>query len=363
MNNRIRGIDLKEGLLKDFYLHALWLRERVTDEINLDTNNLQRLYDPSLIDTDIFILEYKINNQLLYVKFSDKTESNYNIYDLHKEIIGKDFIPKKIFWSASIDLKMLQFNSSFLKKDEKLLINLLEKFYEYGFVIINNIEAKEKEIIKFAERIGPIMETNYGRIFDVISKKKANNLAYTSLGLSVHTDNPYRKPVPGIQILHCIVNEATGGDTTLVDGYSVCEYLRKNNKSYFDTLTSTEVLFRFIDKDIILENKGKLIELDSNGNFKQIRLNGRSDYVPLLDKDRLTKYYKARKFLFKLCNSLDFQIKFRLKKSTLIMFDNHRLLHGRTKFFPNTGLRHLQGCYLGHDAAEGKLRLLKSLSN
>ena len=40
MNNRIRGIDLKEGLLKDFYLHALWLRERVTNEINLDTNNL-----------------------------------------------------------------------------------------------------------------------------------------------------------------------------------------------------------------------------------------------------------------------------------------------------------------------------------
>ncbi len=65
MNNRIRGIDLKEGLLKDYYLHALWLRERVTDEINLDTNNFQRLYDPSLIDIDIYILDYKINNQLV----------------------------------------------------------------------------------------------------------------------------------------------------------------------------------------------------------------------------------------------------------------------------------------------------------
>ena len=179
MNNCIRGIYLKEGLLKDYYLHALWLRERVTDEINLDTTNFQRLYDPSLIDTDIYILDYKINNQLLYVRFSDKTECNYNICDLHKEIIGKDFIPKKIFWLTSINLKMLQFNSSFLNKDEKL-INVLEKFYAYGFVIINNIEAKEREIIKFAERIGPIMETNYGKIFDVISKKKANNLAYTS---------------------------------------------------------------------------------------------------------------------------------------------------------------------------------------
>ena len=58
----------------------------------------------------------------MYVRFSDKTESNYNIYNLHKEIIGKDFIPKKIFWLANIDLKMLQFDSSFLNNNEKLLI-------------------------------------------------------------------------------------------------------------------------------------------------------------------------------------------------------------------------------------------------
>jgi len=362
MSKNIKGIDFKEGLLKDYYLHAMWLRERVTDEINLDKNNLQRLYDPSLIDTNIFIVDYKISDKNLYVKFSDKTESYYNISDLHKEIVGKDLIPEKKLWS-NIDLHILKFDSFVLKNDENLLIKMLEKFYEYGFVIINNLKSKENEILRFAEIIGPIRETNYGKIFDVISKRKANNLAYTSLGLSVHADNPYRKPVPGIQILHCIANEAKGGDSTLVDGYSVCEHLRKKNELFFNILTSTDILFKFIDKDTILENKGKLIELDSNDNFKQIRLNGRSDYVPLLDKDLLTKYYEARKYFFELCNSLDFQIKFRLEKGMLIMFDNHRLLHGRTKFYPNTGLRHLQGCYLEHDSTEGKLRRLKSIMN
>ena len=31
-----------------------------------------------------------------------------------------------------------------------------------------------------------------------------NDLAYTSLPLAPHTDNPYRNPVPCIQMLHCI---------------------------------------------------------------------------------------------------------------------------------------------------------------
>ena len=49
--------------------------------------------------------------------------------------------------------------------------------------------------------------------------------------------------------------------------------------------------------------------------------------------------------MFKLCNSDDFKIKFRLSRGMIAMFDNLRLLHGRTKFDPNTGFRHLQGCY------------------
>ena len=52
-------------------------------------------------------------------------------------------------------------------------------------------------------------------------------LAYTSLGLSPHTDNPYRKPVPCIQLLHCIINEVSGGHSTLVDGFKVAKTSKK----------------------------------------------------------------------------------------------------------------------------------------
>ena len=50
---------------------------------------------------------------------------------------------------------------------------------------------------------------------------------------------------------------------------------------------------RFTDVDVILQDRAKLIELDSNGNFKQIRFSGRLDYVPLLKDNQLKIFYKA----------------------------------------------------------------------
>ena len=48
--------------------------------------------------------------------------------------------------------------------------------------------------------IGRVLETNYGLTFDVRSLPQPENLAYSDLGLGLHTDNPYREPgarVPG----------------------------------------------------------------------------------------------------------------------------------------------------------------------
>ena len=87
----------------------------------------------------------------------------------------------------------------------------------------------EGEIINIAEKIGYIRETNFGKLFNVISQKKPNDLAYTSIELESHTDNPYRKPVPSIQFLFCIETSCEWGDSTLVDGFKIAEDLIKIN--------------------------------------------------------------------------------------------------------------------------------------
>ena len=44
-----------EDQFSNYHLHPLWLRERVTDPEFLDSNNYQRLYEPSLIIQNIII--------------------------------------------------------------------------------------------------------------------------------------------------------------------------------------------------------------------------------------------------------------------------------------------------------------------
>ena len=352
----LKSVLISEGILKGQNLHALWLRERLSGDDFVDKNNLQRLYEPNLLDDTLTINEYKINNNFLEISFSDGSNGKININELYDEINSIDVIPNKKIWSASDKLQI--FDNNQIQENKKYLIKMLKSFYEYGYVIIENTKPEENEVINFAEKLGPVRTTNWGKLFNVVSKPNPNDLAYTALELKSHSDNPYRKPVPGIQLLHCIANESVGGDSSLVDGYSVTEFLKKNHKKVYKILTETNVNFKFIDVDVILENKSKLIELDDNGLFKQINFSSRLDYVPNLRFEDLEIFYQARKCMYELCNSDQFKIKFRLSAGMIAMFDNLRTLHGRTKFDPNTGFRHLQGCYIDHDATEGKLRRL-----
>ena len=43
-------ISINEGKLSEFKLHSIWLRERLNGSEFVDQNNLQRLYEPSLLD-------------------------------------------------------------------------------------------------------------------------------------------------------------------------------------------------------------------------------------------------------------------------------------------------------------------------
>jgi gamma-butyrobetaine dioxygenase len=169
--------------------------------------------------------------------------------------------------------------------------------------------------------------------------------------------------VPCIQLLHCIESEVTGGLSTLVDGFTVTEDLKKENPEFYKILSEVKVRFKFIDKEVVLEDWSELIKLDDDKNFKQVRFSPRLDYVPILEKDELDLYYKARKKLSEMYNSEKYRIEFKLAPKDLMMMDNYRLLHGRTSYEVKEGNRFLQGCYIDYDSTEGKLRHLKRKFN
>jgi gamma-butyrobetaine dioxygenase len=213
-------------------------------------------------------------------------------------------------------------------------------------------------VLDVARAFGSPRDTNFGLMFDVHTQPGATDLAYTSRALDPHTDNPYRDPVPGVQLLHCLVNETTGGLSTLVDGHAVVEHLREVDPQALEVLTSTPVRFRYRDATTELVHQAPLIELDARGGLATIRFSPRLDFVPLLPPAALAAFYSARRVLDRLLRSAHFEIRFLLQAGELVMFDNRRLLHGRTAFDPQQGIRHLQGCYIDMDGVHSLHRVL-----
>ena len=345
-------------------IHPFWLRERVNGKDFVDQSTEQRLFDPTKLKSNIKINKLKLSKYFLEVSFKDGTFTKISIKSILREFSNESDIKliKKIKWNSNLkDLNYFNFNENLF--EDKLMFHALINFYKYGFVIFKNVPTKNNFIINFANSIGSVRKTNFGEFFNVKSKANPNDLAYTSLPLSPHTDNPYRNPVPCIQMLHCIENKVSGGYSTLVDGYTVTEKLKKKFPKYYEILTQVKIRFQFKDPSVVLESWAEMIQLDQYKAFKQVRFSPRLDFVPLLDKKQLELFYKARKKISELYNSNYFKIEFKLNPGDLLMMDNHRLLHGRTAYKTNEGNRFLQGCYIDYDSTEGKLNYLKKKFN
>ena len=352
----------KQGAKKE--IHPFWLRERVNSENFLDQKTQQRLFDPTMLKNSSEISKVNISDKFLEVSFKDGAYAKLVIENILKEF-EKDnelYFINKISWKSDFqNNNIYKFNKNFF--EEKIMYESLLDFYKYGFVIFENVPPQDNFIVNFANSIGSIRRTNFGEFFNVKSKPNPNDLAYTSLPLAPHTDNPYRKPVPCIQLLHCIENEVGGGLSTLVDGLAVTEELKKEHPSFFQILTEIKVRFQFVDDNVVLEDWAEMIQLDENKRLKQVRFSPRLDFVPLMDKEKLELYYAARNKISEMYNSEKFRIEFKLKPGDLLMMDNYRLLHGRTEYNANEGNRFLQGCYIDYDSTEGKLKHLKRKFN
>ena len=352
----------KEGLKKE--IHPFWLRERVNEETFVDKATQQRLFDPTELKKNIEIKKLSLSEKFLEIYFNDGVKTKLAIQSILKEFSNINDIKfiEKIKWDSSLkNLNYFDFKENIF--EEKIMYDALINFYKYGFIIFRNVPIQNNFIVNFANSIGSVRRTNFGEFFNVKSKPNPNDLAYTSLALAPHTDNPYRNPVPCIQLLHCIENKVSGGLSTLVDGYTVTEKLKKNFSDYYKILTEIKVRYQFIDKNIILEDWAEMIQLDENKKFKQVRFSPRLDFVPLMEKEKLELYYSARNKISELYNSDDYRIEFKLTPGDLLMMDNYRLLHGRTSYDANEGERFLQGCYIDYDSTEGKLKHLQRKFN
>ena len=338
-------------------LPALWLRERSHEIDQVDKQTKQRLYNPHLSPTDLSICAATIDATEVTVTFSDGHRSHYTNDFLAQQITCFDSgLPVPTPWMATDQLPV-HFSWQELLLDGQLFQSSVSAFLRYGYIILSGTDTDKDSLLDIARHYGYLRETNFGRYFEVYSKPSANDLAYTPHAIGPHTDNPYRDPVPGIQLLHCLDNQTQGGYSTLVDSLSVAQTLQTQHPESYKLLTQVVVRFRFYDSDNELVSFHPLIERDNFGNILGIHYSPRLDDLPLLSQTQTAAFQRARKLLGELLENPIYEKKFKLVAGELMMFDNNRILHGRTAFNPQQGVRHLQGCYIDRDGPKSIYRV------
>jgi gamma-butyrobetaine dioxygenase len=339
-------------------LPALWLRERCQDPMSLDPHTQQRLFDPHRLSDDLTLVHVeRTGENRARLSFSDGYSGEYELTRLADELDRGEGLPPQVPWRADLALAAVSVDGRGLDTDE-VRLTAVTRLLTHGLVIIRHLSTDPQCILRVAGRFGYVRETNFGRHFEVYSRPGSNDLAYRPVRLGAHTDNPYREPVPGVQLLHCLVNETTGGLSTLVDSLSVAEALREEDPQGLELLASTPVRFRFIDAKEELIERRPIVQRDAAGRMTGVHYSPRLDYLPLLDAATTRRFQRARRRLSELFADARFELKFPLGAGELMMFNNSRVLHGRTAYDPNEGHRHLQGCYIDLDGPRSLYRTL-----
>ena len=247
--------------------------------------------------------------------------------------------------------------SAYLADDAERL-RMLESVARLGFCLLRDVPVHDGRSLEVARTFGYVRETNYGVQFEVREEERPNNLAFTNVAITPHTDNPYRDPVPTLQLLHCLVNDAEGGDSGLVDGFAAAAALREQNPGAFAALTGTPVPFRFRDEVTELSAHRPLIATDPAGRIREVRFNNRGLGTLRLPAAQTEAFYAGYRAFARLLLDPARQLDLRLAPGDCLVFDNTRLLHARTAF-ARGGARHLQGCYADLDGLLSTVGVLR----
>lgn len=347
--------------------HAVWLRDNALDAATRDPGNGQRLITLADIPPDLSIGGAVCDSDAVTVRFAPDGKAatfplgwlEAHAYDRTQQREAGALPAGSEAWAAGLappvgDLSGMQANPSALR-------DWLAVIRRYGFAKVTGCRAEPGGLFDIVDLFGYVRETNYGRHFEVRTEVNPTNLAYTGLGLQAHTDNPYRDPVPSLQVLACLENSAEGGENMVVDGFAAARRLRDEDPEGFACLAGHTARFEYAGTPgVALASRRPMIELAPDGTLQAVRFNSRSA-APLTDVpfDQMEAYYRAYRRLSAIIDDPGMEVTFKLSPGEAFIVDNTRVLHAR-KGYSGEGHRWLQGCYADKDGLLSTLAALEA---
>lgn len=357
---------------------ALFLRDSCKCTQCVDPNSTQKNFDTCQIPTDIAIESLECQDDGVHIKWRNDIPSFSN---------HTSFVPRKLLveqrsesdtrashhnsrgprlWKAkdAENLPWMQYDKYIA--DDKIFLQAVKQLRDYGFLLIKNVPHSEESVKKIARRIGIIRNTFYGQTWDVKSKKAAKNVAYTKQYLGLHMDLLYMNEPPGFQLLHCLKNDASGGNALFADAYNAFLSLHTSQQSALEQL---ELNYKY-DNDSHQYYRTtsfikRLDERRSHGRNNIAFINHSPPFQGALPQSNFGKYANklptkidALKAFTEATEHPDNLFEYRYEAGDCVIFNNRRVLHGRREFDPETGERWLKGCYIDSDVFNSRMRVL-----
>uniref|UniRef100_A0A914EQT4 Gamma-butyrobetaine dioxygenase n=1 Tax=Acrobeloides nanus TaxID=290746 RepID=A0A914EQT4_9BILA len=279
-------------------------------------------------------------------------------------------------WNAEeIKTRLKKFDHGDVMIDDKALHDFLTAVCVDGIALIKNSPKNNlNAVAELGDRIGLIHQTHFGKVFEVITKADASNMAYASGGeLPYHTDFPSLSQPPELQMLHVIKSAQEGGFSKFVDGFRIAELLKKEKPEVFEILTKTTI--EYIEEgfdvhdrdgkihkfDFDMAARHKVLRLDDDGRVIKVQFgNAMRSWFFDVTPEQIPAIYNALKTFTSYCYDPANQFIFKMDDGDTVLWANTRILHARSAYKNSPGReRSLIGCYFMWDIIKSKVRLLR----
>jgi alpha-ketoglutarate-dependent taurine dioxygenase len=345
--------------------HYVWLRDNCwCDDCRVTQSGERRIYTADIPD-DIAPGEAALGDDAasLRVRWNDGHSSIFSLTWLadHDYSSGLGGPTNDVtLWRSSLGSPP-RFEHDEVVGRPDVQMAFLEAVREYGAAIVSSAPSVEGEVARFAETVGHVRETAFERIHNVRHDPHGYNVAHTALELKPHSDLPSYHWPPSIQLLHFLVNESSGGESTLVDGWAVLDDLRRADPAAFDVLCRVPVTFQLFSDDEDTRATAPLVQLDPSGNVRLLRYSNQLALPLSAPFDDVGEFYDAYRTFGQMVDSDRYKIAFKTESGDLLTVHGHRVLHGRSAFDPASGARHLQDVYMEYDDLMARHNVLSGM--
>lgn len=358
-----KGLHLPLADGQSSYFNYYWLRDNCPT--SFDSATRERSFDIFHLTEAPRPESAVIEGDALVIKWADEDHvSRYpkamlQLYASGEHRADPADLPRKPWFSDHYPT-IARFSQPELKSDPAKVAEWIRAMIVDGLTIVTDMPDSDEGLTETVKLMGHVRPTFFGEFFNVRTHINPTNTAYTAKALELHTDTPAEEHAPGIQFLHCRANSVQGGMSIYSDGVAVANEFKRIDPEGFRLLSEIDIPFYCEHDDYDMRSRQRVIELDRHGEVSGLTISQHMADIFDLPQTVLDDYYPAFCRFGKMLQDDKFMMRFLMKAGECMVFDNHRIVHGRLAYSATSGDRYLRGCYADREEMRSTYRALTS---